>query len=68
LRLLRRHLFSCPATIEIPILRRSGWAGHESALPDHDIEDIDAWMAYLLQRGVTISFSRLIMHGSAYVI
>jgi len=34
-------------------LRRSGWAGHESSVLDNDLEDLDAWLALLLQRGFT---------------
>ena len=31
---------------------RSGWAGHETALLDDELSDLDAWMYFLLERGI----------------
>ncbi len=41
--------------------RRSGWAGHESALSEYDIEDIDAWVTYLIERG----FEKIVLAGAS---
>jgi alpha-beta hydrolase superfamily lysophospholipase len=31
---------------------RSGWAGHEAALLDDELDDLDAWVEFLLSRGI----------------
>jgi pimeloyl-ACP methyl ester carboxylesterase len=41
--------------------RRSGWAGHETALLEYDAEDIDAWITYLLERG----FEKIVLAGAS---
>ncbi|MCP4000317.1 MAG: alpha/beta hydrolase [Gammaproteobacteria bacterium] len=41
--------------------RRSGWAGHETALLEYDTEDIDAWVTYLLERG----FEKIVLAGAS---
>ena len=40
---------------------RSGWAGHESALLDQDLEDLDAWVSFLLERG----FNNIVLAGAS---
>jgi pimeloyl-ACP methyl ester carboxylesterase len=41
--------------------RRSGWAGHETALLEYDAEDIDAWVSYLLDRG----YEKIVLAGAS---
>lgn len=41
--------------------RRSGWAGHESALLDYDAEDLDAWVGWLTAEG----FDRIVLAGAS---
>lgn len=40
---------------------RSGWAGHETALLDDDLHDIDRWIELLLERG----FERIVLAGAS---
>jgi len=40
---------------------RSGWSGHETALLADDLNDIDAWVEFLLQRG----FERIVLAGAS---
>jgi len=40
---------------------RSGWAGHETALLDDDLHDIDRWIELLLTRG----FKRIVLAGAS---
>jgi alpha-beta hydrolase superfamily lysophospholipase len=42
-------------------VRRSGWAGHESALLDFDAEDLDVWVAELLARG----YEKIVLAGAS---
>ena len=42
-------------------MRRSGWAGHETALLEYDAEDIDAWVKFLLERG----YQRIVLAGAS---
>lgn len=42
-------------------LRRSGWAGHETSVLDNDLEDIEAWVQYLLTRG----YDRIVLAGAS---
>jgi alpha-beta hydrolase superfamily lysophospholipase len=42
-------------------VRRSGWAGHESALMEHDTEDLDVWVQSLLERG----FEKIVLAGAS---
>lgn len=42
-------------------VRRSGWAGHETALLDDDVEDIDAWMQFLTSQG----YDRVVLAGAS---
>jgi alpha-beta hydrolase superfamily lysophospholipase len=41
--------------------RRSGWAGHETALLEYDTEDIDAWVTYLIGRG----YEKIVLAGAS---
>jgi alpha-beta hydrolase superfamily lysophospholipase len=41
--------------------RRSGWAGHETALLEYDAEDIDVWISYLLERG----YEKIVLAGAS---
>jgi alpha-beta hydrolase superfamily lysophospholipase len=41
--------------------RRSGWAGHETALLEYDDEDIDAWVTYLIERG----YEKIVLAGAS---
>jgi alpha-beta hydrolase superfamily lysophospholipase len=41
--------------------RRSGWAGHESSVLDNDLEDIDAWVSYLLACG----YEKIVLAGAS---
>jgi alpha-beta hydrolase superfamily lysophospholipase len=41
--------------------RRSGWAGHETALLDFDAEDIDAWVRWLIERG----YEKIVLAGAS---
>jgi len=40
---------------------RSGWAGHETALLDDDLQDIDRWIEFLLTRG----FKNIVLAGAS---
>ncbi len=40
---------------------RSGWAGHETALLDDELEDLDAWLELLQNRGIR----RVILAGAS---
>jgi alpha-beta hydrolase superfamily lysophospholipase len=40
---------------------RSGWAGHESTLLDQDLEDIDSWIAFLVERG----YRKIVLAGAS---
>ncbi|MGI9291409.1 MAG: DUF1749 domain-containing protein [Gammaproteobacteria bacterium] len=42
-------------------VRRSGWAGHESALLDYDNEDLDVWVEYLTAQG----FDKIVLAGAS---
>lgn len=42
-------------------MQRSGWAGHENALLENDLEDLDQWMACLTGRG----FERIVLAGAS---
>jgi pimeloyl-ACP methyl ester carboxylesterase len=42
-------------------VRRSGWAGHESALLEYDAEDLDVWIAELLARG----YDKIVLAGAS---
>jgi pimeloyl-ACP methyl ester carboxylesterase len=42
-------------------VRRSGWAGHESALLEYDAEDIDVWIKFLLDRG----YEKIVLAGAS---
>lgn len=41
--------------------QRSGFWGHETALLDSDMDDIDAWLQYLLERG----YDRIVLAGAS---
>jgi alpha-beta hydrolase superfamily lysophospholipase len=41
--------------------RRSGWAGHETALLDNDLDDIDAWVSWLVKRG----YEKIVLAGAS---
>jgi alpha-beta hydrolase superfamily lysophospholipase len=40
---------------------RSGWAGHETALLDDDLNDIEVWVQFLLERGC----DRIVLAGAS---
>ncbi|MAF83161.1 MAG: hypothetical protein CL797_03570 [Chromatiales bacterium] len=40
---------------------RSGWSGHETALLDDDLNDLDAWVEFLLEHG----FERIVLAGAS---
>ena len=40
---------------------RSGWGGHETAMLDDDVTDIDGWIDFLTGRG----FSRIVLAGAS---
>jgi len=40
---------------------RSGWAGHETALLDDDLHDLDSWVQFLLERG----FQNIVLAGAS---
>ena len=40
---------------------RSGWAGHETALLDDDLDALDAWVGFLLERG----YERIVLAGAS---
>lgn len=42
-------------------LRRSGWAGHESSVLQADMDDIEAWVSFLVGRG----FERIVLAGAS---
>lgn len=41
--------------------RRSGLAGHEASVADNDMEDLDAWMEWLLAQG----YQRVVLSGAS---
>jgi alpha-beta hydrolase superfamily lysophospholipase len=42
-------------------MRRSGWAGHETSVLDNDLDDIERWVALLVERG----YDKVVLAGAS---
>jgi alpha-beta hydrolase superfamily lysophospholipase len=42
-------------------VQRSGWAGHENSVLDNDVDDLDVWISFLLERG----YDKIVLAGAS---